>query len=115
MDEITQEEVAENLLFGLWQNIDSDYKKRYVKNIWEQFENAVRAATYTDKLTKFIEIFKSRLPCELQGMYTKDIFNFLNKCKEDYKVLTWLREETTYLVMICRMLNQEKKETLKNK
>jgi len=111
MDEITQEEVAENLLFGLWQNIDSDYKKKYVKNIWEQFENAVRAATYTDKLTKFIEIFKSRLPCELQGMYTKDIFNFLNKCKEDYKVLTWLREETTYLVMICRMLNQEKKET----
>jgi hypothetical protein len=32
---------------------------------------------------------------------------------EDDKVLNWLRTETTYLTMLVRLRNQERKESLK--
>lgn len=111
MVEITQELVAENLLWGLWRSITEDYKEKYFKDVWNHFENAVKAASYTEKLTKFVEMFKRRIPCELQAKYTKDILSIVQSGK-DYEVLTWLREETTYLIMLVRLRNQERKELL---
>jgi len=54
---LTQEKVAENLLWGLWRSITEDYKCQYPREIWEHFENVLRSASYTDSLKIFLTNF----------------------------------------------------------
>lgn len=109
---LTQEVVAENLLWGLWRSITEDYKTHYPREIWEHFENALRSASYTDSLKVFLTNFQRRIPIDIQAQYNKDILSIV-EAGEDDKVLNWLRGETTYLTMLVRLRNQERKESLK--
>lgn len=109
---ITQEIVAENLLWGLWRSITEDYKTQYPREIWEHFENALRSASYTDSLKVFLSNFQKRIPLEIQAQYGKDILSIVDAGEDDV-VLNWLRTETTYLTMLVRFRNQERKEHLK--
>lgn len=106
---VNQEQVAEKLLWGLWRSIAEDYKTRYPRDIWEHFENAIRSASYTDSLKVFLNNFKRRLPTELQSQYSKDMLSIVN-CGQDDEILNWMRTETTYLVLLVRIQNQERKE-----
>lgn len=110
--EITQELVAEKLLWGLWRSIQEDYKTQYPREIWEHFENALRSASYTDSLKVFLTNFQRRIPIDIQAKYNKDILTVV-EAGEDYTVLNWLRTETTYLAILVRLRNQERKESLK--
>jgi hypothetical protein len=109
---VTQELVAENLLWGLWRCITEDYKDKYKKDCWTHFENALKTASYTDSLKMFLTNFQKRIPVDLQAQYTKDILSII-EVGEDEQVLNWLRTETTYLVMLVRLRNQDRKEMLK--
>jgi len=111
--EITQENTAEMMLWGLWRGLADEYKDRYKKEVWEHFENAVRAASYTDKLSIFIENFKRRLPCQIQSQHKKDLLKIVQSGK-DYEVLDCLRTETTYIVLLVRVKNEDRKESFKN-
>ncbi len=108
---VTQETVANNLLWGLWRCITDDYKEKYKKEVWEHFENAIKSASYTGSLKVFLSNFQKRIPVDLQAQYIKDILGVIED-NEDEKVLDWLRTEATYLVMLVRIRNQERKETL---
>jgi hypothetical protein len=110
--EITQESVAEYLLWGLWRSVTEDYKTSYPREIWEHFENAIRSASYTGSLKVFLTNFQRRIPIDIQAKYNNDILSIL-EYGEDDKVLNWLRSETTYLTMLVRLRNQERKESLK--
>lgn len=70
---VTQETVANNLLWGLWRCITDDYKEKYKKEVWEHFENALRSASYTDSLKVFLTNFQRRIPVDIQAQYNKDI------------------------------------------
>jgi len=109
---VTQESVAENLLWGLWRSITEDYKTQYPREIWEHFENALRSASYTDSLKVFLTNFQRRIPIDIQAQYNKDILSIV-EAGEDDKVLNWLRSETTYLTMLVRLRNQDRKESIK--
>lgn len=109
--ELTQEKVAENLLWGLWRSILEDYKTMYPRQIWEHFENAIRSASYTDSLKIFLTNFQRKIPVDIQAKYQKDILSIVQS-GQDEKVLNWLRAETTYLAMLVRLKNQERKEEL---
>jgi len=109
---LTQEKVAENLLWGLWRSIKEDYKCQYPREICEHFENALRSASYTDSLKIFLTNFQRRIPICIQAQYNKDILSIV-EAKEDDTVLNWLRTETTYLTMLVRLLNQDRKESIK--
>lgn len=111
-EQITQGLVAENLLWGLWRSITEDYKCNYPREIWEHFENALRSASYTDNLKVFLTNFQRRIPIDIQAQYNKDILSVVEAGQDD-TVLNWLRTETTYLTMIVRLRNQERKESLK--
>lgn len=105
----TQEQVAEKLLWPLWRCVTEDYKSRYKREIWDHFENAVRSAAYTGQLRTYLANFQARIPCELQAQYMKDIKSVIDTgCDAD--ILDWLRDETTYMVMLVRLMNQERKE-----
>jgi hypothetical protein len=108
---ITQQQVAEQLLWPLWRCVSDDYKKRYAREVWEHFENAVRSAAYTGKLRTYLSNFQARIPTELQAQYTPAIVAVVDSgCDDD--ILNWLRDDTTYLCLLVRLMNQERKEVL---
>jgi hypothetical protein len=110
--EITQERVGEELLFPLFRCLDNEYKNKCRREIWEQFENNIRAAAYTSRLTKFFENINRAMPISLERQYADGVMKILQSgCDED--VLSWLRNETTYLVLVARMHNEERKEQFK--
>jgi hypothetical protein len=110
--EITQESVAEYLLWGLWRSIKEDYKTQYPREIWDHYENAIRSASYTDSMKVFLTNFQRRIPIDIQAQYNKDILSIVG-AGEDDTILNWLRTEATYLTMLVRLRNQERKESLK--
>jgi len=109
---LNEELVSENLLWPLWRCITDDFKTKYLKEIWDIFENAIKSASYTDCLKVFLENFKRRIPVDLQAQYSKDIMSII-ELNEDEKILNWLRTESTYMVMIVRLKNQDRKESFK--
>ena len=109
--ELTQEIVAEKFLWGLWRSILEDYKMQYPREIWMHFENAIRSSSYTENLKVFLTNFQRRLPVEIQVKYNKDIISIIELKKDDI-ILDWIRSETTYLTMLVRLRNQERKESL---
>jgi|AntAceMinimDraft_5_1070358.scaffolds.fasta_scaffold51019_2 hypothetical protein len=108
---LTQDQVAEKLLFPLFRCLDESFKKRYVRDIWEQFLNGMRSACYTDSLKVFVDKITKRLPITLQMQYAESIAEVL-RSGQDEEILTWLREEATYMMLACRLLNQDRKQTL---
>lgn len=110
--DVTQETVAEKLLWGLWRSITEDYKTNYPREIWGHFENALRSASYTDSLKIFLTNFQRRVPTEIQAQYNEGILSIINSGKDE-TILNWLRSETTYLTILVRLRNQERKESLK--
>lgn len=111
---ITQDDVAEKLLFPLFRCLNVDYKKKYLKNIWEQFENNVRTAAYTSRLARFFEMITNSMPIELQQQYQAGVREIIGS-GEDKMILNWLRTESTYLILLARMINEKRKEEFKEK
>jgi len=110
---ITQQQVAERLLWPLWRCVSDDYKKRYAREVWDHFENAVRSAAYTGKLRTYLSNFQARIPVELQAQYSNEIVSVID-CGCDDEVLNWLRDETTYLCLMVRLMNQVRKEAFES-
>jgi len=112
--QITQQQVAEDLLWPLWRCVNDEYKDRYKREIWEHFENAVRSAAYTGKLRTYLTNFKNRIPVDLEAQYAKKMQAIIDS-GNDYEILNWLRDDTTYMVMIVRLMNQDRKELFNSK
>jgi hypothetical protein len=107
--QLTQDNIAEGMLYPLFRCIDDQYKVRYALNIWEQFEGAIRSAAYTGSLKTFLSNFSKRMPIYLQGQYIENI-TFALESGEDDKILTWLRDETAYMTLLVRLMNQKRRE-----
>ncbi len=107
--QITQELVVEQLLWPLWRCVTEEYKSRYKREIWDHFENAVRSAAYTGQLRSYLTNIQARIPLEIQAQYAKKILTIVNS-GEDEEILNWLRDETTYLILQVRLMNQQRKE-----
>ena len=99
-------EIAQHLIVPLFRSIDSEYKQKYLKDIWDQFENRVRDSAYTSSLAKFLEAIASRLPIHIDSRYLDDLSFVLNSGKDE-EVLTLLRDETIHLILIARIINKE--------
>jgi hypothetical protein len=109
---LTQEEVSDMLLWGLWRSIHEDYKMKYPRDIWGHFENAIKSASYTSNLKGFLSLFQRRIPLDLQAQYVKDIKKVIDNNQDD-EILTWLRTESTYMMMLVRLRNQQRKDDFK--
>ena len=105
----TEDMIADKLLWPLWRCISDDYKTKYKKDVWDHFENAVKSAAYTGSMKVFLSNFQKRLPVDLQAQYAKNIMSVVDEGNDD-EMLNLLRQETTYLVMVVRLRNQDRKE-----
>lgn len=105
---INQEIIANSLLWPLWRCVADDYKDKYKKDVWEHFENAVKSASYTGNMKVFLGNFQKRIPVDLHPEYTTEILMVIES-NHDEQILNWLRTESTYMVMIVRLKNQDRK------
>ncbi len=104
-------EQAADLLEILWRGIPADYKSRYRMSIWQQLEDQVRSAAYTSSLPRFISSICLKLQANL-GRNQADrarIQEILN-AGQDQPLLKLMRDETTVVVLMVRLRNQERRE-----
>lgn len=109
---MTKQQVADYLLWPLWRCVDESYKDRYKREIWDHFENAIRSAAYTSKLSTFLSMFRQRLPVNLEAQYSEHIRSIVES-GFDNDILNWMRDETTYMALLVRLKNQGRKENFK--
>jgi hypothetical protein len=103
--------MAMELLWIVWRGIGSAYKSRYRQTIWEQFENTVRAAAYTNNLGKFINSLCSKLDAQIgQTADERELAKRILNSGNDKSLLKLFRDETTLIVLMVRVRNQEKRE-----
>ncbi len=112
MEKLTQELVADKFLWGLWRGIEDLYKDRYKRDVWRLFEDAIRSASYTSDLKMFLSNIQKKIPITVQKQHLDDVLSVVNR-GEDEKILDWIRDETTYLVILVRLKNEERKESFK--
>jgi hypothetical protein len=99
------------LLTSIWQGIPTEYKSRYRMTIWTQFENQVQSSAYTNNLAKFINSLCSKLNAEAgKDKIYRAIIEQIANSGNDRAILKLMREETTLLVLMVRVANQEKRE-----
>lgn len=103
---------ALTLLIPLWRGLSGEYKQKYARNIWEQFEDNIRAAAYTSRLSKFYNSICSRLEITLTASDLPDIFAGITATDEKL-LLRQLREETATLVLMVRLENEARKSEWK--
>lgn len=111
---MTHEEIAGNLLFPLWRCVDDDFKNKYKGDAWGIFENFLKTSACNENLKQFFEKLKRLLPMSWQYQYEKQILSVLQSGKDD-AVLAALRSECSYLVLLTRALNNERKQIMKEK
>ena len=104
-------EQAAELLEIIWRGVPADYKSRYRRSIWQQFEDNIRSAAYTSNLGKFLDSLCLKLGADI-GRNGEDRTQAEAILQEaDAKaMLKLLREETTLLVLMVRVANQERRE-----
>jgi hypothetical protein len=106
------EQVATDLLGPIWRGLDAEYKRKYARSIWDQFEANVRSAAYTSKLSTWYD----GLSRKLTFMIRKDDAPLVEAALRnggDRRILKALREETALLVLMVRVANEERKEQAK--
>ena len=108
---MTLKDKAVYLLDRIWRGVPASYKSRYRMTIWNQFENEIHSAAYTNSLGKFVSSLCSKLNAEITGNPDEraDIETILN-VGQDRELLKLFREETTLLVLMVRVANQERRE-----
>ena len=107
-------EKAAGLLTAVWKGIPRSYKSRYRRNIWQQFEDNVRSAAYTSNLGKFFNKLCLQMQAQVAGADTGAVERILNG-GNDRDLLKLMREETTLVVLMVRVANQERQEQWKAK
>jgi len=102
---------AARLLEIIWRGVPVDYKRKYARSIWEQFENNVRSAAYTSNLGKMVNSLCGRMGVLLgpTGETRVEAERILN-AGHDRELLKLLREETTLLVLMVRVATQERRD-----
>lgn len=112
---MTHEEVAHSLLTPLWRGISNDYKAKYARNIWRQFEDNIRSAAYTARASEFLSKITMRLGITLhEAEAIKQVLDLIGS-GQDRALLKMLRDDATLLVLMVRADNEERKEQYKAK
>lgn len=106
---MTHQTIAEKLLFPLWRCISSDFKDRYKADAWGMFENFLKTAAACENLRSFLDKFKRLMPMDWQHQYESDVLSVIDSGADDF-VLTSIRTECAYLVLLTRQLNEARKQ-----
>lgn len=105
---------ALRLLIPLWRGLSTEYKQKYARNIWEQFESNIRAAAYTSKMSKFYSQLCSRFEITLAANDLPDVLSGI-AIDDERRLLRQLRDEAPTLTLMVRLENEKRKEEWKQR
>lgn len=108
---MTNQEIAERLLYPIWRGVPDGYKSKYARNIWEQFQSQIRSAAYTSRLSTFFDVLCRRLDIRLRKDGLQIVQAVLTS-GHDRAILKALRDETALLVLLVRVMNEERREAI---
>jgi len=109
MDHVDHETIAKNLLWPVWVGIPQDYKRKYARNIWQQYEDNIKSAAYTSNLRRFFDSLCQRLNVAIKPGDVKAVSDILSS-GQDRTILRALRDDTTALVLLVRLQNEARKD-----
>lgn len=102
--------MALRLLIPIWRGLDADYKTKYARSIWQQFEGNVRAAAYTSSLSGFYNRLCSRLTIQIEPQHIGDVHAALAvEASEARRLLRQLRDESATLALMVRIDNEKRR------
>lgn len=111
-----EHEMAADLLDAIWRGIPADYKSKYRRTIWQQFEDQVRSAAYTSRLPRFVNSLCQKLEAlPGKGADERVRIDAVLNAGSDRELLKLLRDETTVLVLMVRLRNQERQEAYRER
>lgn len=114
MDKLKEQ--ATDLLWTIWRGTPAEYKRRYRRNIWQQFEDRVRSAAYTSNLGKFANLLCLNLGATLgKAQIDRDTAEAVLNSGNDRELLKLLRDETALIVLMVRLRNDQAKEAYEEK
>lgn len=103
-------QTALKLLNPIWRGLDSNYKSKYARSIWQQFEDNIRSAAYASTLSRFYNQLCSRLEIQIDATGMADVQAALAlQGTEARALLRQLRDETATLVLMVRIENEKRK------
>lgn len=106
---MTHDRIASDLLTPLWQGIPVDYKAKYARNIWQQFENQIKSAAYTSSLSLFLSRIMGRMGIAISDAHAAKVAAIIQG-GDDREILKMLRDDTALLVLLVRVANEERRE-----
>lgn len=114
MEQQTQDQrtMIATLLSLIWRGVPSDYKSKYRMTIWSQFEAEIKSAAYTSNLGKFINSLCGHLGAtpgttDAERALAGELIETLSH--DERSALKLLREQTTYLALVVRIDNQNRR------
>jgi len=103
--------MATEIAWALWRGMSPDYKRRYARVIWDQFQSRLQGeAMATSSLGTFVNSACSKLGVVSLGR--RDDLGTLDgilNSGQDRLVLRLLREETALIVVKVRLMNEERR------
>jgi hypothetical protein len=110
----TQYHTALRLLIPLWKGLDSNYKSKYARSIWQQFEDNIRSAAYTSTLSRFYNNLSGKLAIAIEAGGLADVNAALALTgSAERALLRQLRDETATLALMVRLENEKSKAAWK--
>ena len=101
---------ALRVLIPIWRGISSEYKSKYARSIWQQFEDNVVAAAYTATVSRFYSNLCSRLEITIDSAAIADFQDALTVVSAEQRtLLRQLRDETATLILMVRLDNEQRK------
>jgi hypothetical protein len=110
---LTSREIADTLLWPCWRGMPDAYKAKYARNIWAQFEDNIRSAAYTSSLARFFQTLSLKLDIEIRAEDVRSVN--LALASDERTLLRALRDETTAMVLLVRLRNEERKQEYKDR
>jgi len=100
---------AAQLLYLVWVRIPMDYKQKYARNIWDQFQSRIRVAAFTSDLSKAFNSLCSTF--NARAAYTYDARQVIAELSspDAREILRLWREEPSTLVVMVQQINEENK------
>lgn len=103
------------LLEIIWRGIPKSYKRRYVRDIWRQFQEEMETAAYTDNLPEFLNALCARFGATILTNDEAATVMEVLESKQDREMLKLFRQESLYLSTAIQVANQERHKEWKSK
>lgn len=107
---------ALRLLIPVWRGLDSNYKSKYARNIWQQYEDNIKSAAYASTVSRFYNNLCGRLAIAIDARGVADVNAVLGiSGAEERALLRQLRDEAGTLALMVRLDNEQRKSEWENR